>query len=253
MSYSFKKLTVTRISGLNLQFSTGARADSTLDLVLLNMAKANSNEVAYSTQCLIQKMQDNGRTCQSPSSERTLLLWDKDLIERPHFECLRSPKLAQFVEVRFRFDKSKLNFTKRKFKRVSGNPLCIVKSTLSILQRADMLGIPQDYPIGAYRPKSTAPGQIAFLTRENVQEVMQFACRLAYPNPQHYMRTHCHLLMSHSNRVTAAVAMFNAGLSIEVIAQRLRWSEESVKYYLRDCFKAIGSLTEKAIEGAFLN
>lgn len=117
-----------------------------------------------------------------------------------------------------------------------------------------MLGIPLlDYPIGAYRPPNAATGQFAFLNGDIIKRVMQFACRLAYPDPRHYMRTHCHLIMSHSNRVTAAVAMFHACMSIETIAQRLRWCVESVTFYLRDCFKAIGPLTEKAIEGAFLN
>jgi len=59
--------------------------------------------------------------------------------------------------------------------------------------------------------------------------------------------------MSHSNCITAAVALYNAGASIPVIAFRLRWSPESVEFYLRNCFKAIGPLTLKAIEGAHLN
>jgi hypothetical protein len=59
--------------------------------------------------------------------------------------------------------------------------------------------------------------------------------------------------MSHSNRITAAVALYNAKVSIPVIAFRLRWCVDSVTFYLRDCFKAIGPLTEAAIHGAYLN
>lgn len=58
---------------------------------------------------------------------------DKGHIEHSHQECLRNPSLAHFLEVRFRFDKSKKNLVKRKYKRVSGNPPCVVKSASSVL------------------------------------------------------------------------------------------------------------------------
>ena len=82
---------------------------------------------------------------------------------------------------------------------------------------------------------------------------MQQACILAYPDPNHYLRLHIHLLMSHSNRITAAVVLHNAGEEPPIIAFRLRWSVETVRFYLRDCFKAIGRLTEQALRGATLN
>jgi len=46
-----------------------------------------------------------------------------------------------------------------------------------------------------------------------------------------------HLIMSHSNCITAAVALFHVGISIPVIAYHLHWSEESVAFYLHECFK----------------
>lgn len=178
--------------------------------------------------------------------------YDKGLVCHPYKDCLRCSHLAVYVHIRFRFDKSPTNFTIRKFQRMSGSAICAVKRSLSILRRADMLGIPSDYPVGAFRPPGAGAGQFAFLMGCHIKSVMQDACRLAYPDPQHYMRQHIHCIMSHSNRVTAAVALKNAGVPDEDIAFRLRWSLEAVKFYLRDCYKAIGHLTAKAIEGAFL-
>ena len=54
------------------------------------------------------------------------------------------------------------------------------------------------------------------------------------------------VIQSHSNRVTAAVTMFNTGIPMETIANCLRWSVESVKHYLRECTTKIGFLTERA-------
>jgi hypothetical protein len=81
---------------------------------------------------------------------------------------------------------------------------------------------------------------------------MQEACVLGHPDPNHYMRKRIHLILSHSNQVTAAVAMFNAGIPMETIASHLRWSVESVKHYLWECTTKIGFLTEKAIQGAMM-
>jgi hypothetical protein len=182
-----------------------------------------------------------------------LSFYDQDMLRRSHSECLANDSLAIFLHIRFRYDKSKYNFTIRKYRRVSGSLICIIKRSLDILRRAHLLGIPAHFPIGAYHPLSSAPGQFTLLNGDIVRDVMRFACRLAYPDPRHYMRLHCHLIMSHSNRVTAAVALYNAGVDIPVIAHRLRWSVDSVSFYLRDCFRAIGPLTLKAIEGAHLN
>jgi hypothetical protein len=181
------------------------------------------------------------------------IFYDAQMVCREFCTCLERPDLAQFVHIRFRFDKSVNNFTIRKFQRVSGSLLCPVKAALSILKRADRLGIPSDFPIGAFRPAGAATGQYAFLQGDHVCSVMQKACRMAYPDPNHYMRKHIALLQSHSNRITAAVALYNAGETEEVIAFRLRWSVETVRFYLRECFKVVGPLTEQAIRGATLS
>jgi hypothetical protein len=175
------------------------------------------------------------------------------LIQHPYLECLQDHSLALYVHIRFRFDKSKMNFSIRKFKRLSGIMLCPVKRALSILKRADLLGIPPNYPIGAFCPHGGATGTFTMIKGDHIQSVMRHACRQAYPDPNHYLRLNIKLLMSHSNRITAAVALYNAKVPIPVIAFRFRWCIDSVTFYLRDCFKAIGPLTEAAIHGAYLN
>jgi hypothetical protein len=136
---------------------------------------------------------------------------------------------------------------------VPGSFLCPVKSVIMILLRAELLGIPPDFPIGAFRGPKDGIGEYSFLQAKHVTEVMRAACIEAYPDPQHYMRLHIHLIHSHSNRITAAVAMYNAKVPIPIIAVRLRWSVPSVKFYLRDCFMQVGELTEQALKGAMMS
>jgi hypothetical protein len=50
---------------------------------------------------------------------------------------------------------------------------------------------------------------------------MQAVCRLAHPDKDSFFYKNAALMVSHSNRVTAADALQNAGLSINAIAFRL--------------------------------
>ena len=52
-------------------------------------------------------------------------------------------------------------------------------------------------------------------------------------------------------RVTAAVALHNAGVPIDVITVRLRWNSDAVKVYLRDSEHLARTLSFKAMHGAF--
>jgi hypothetical protein len=114
------------------------------------------------------------------------------------------------------------------------------------------LGIPINFPIGAFHAGGAAPGEYSFIEGKHVMSVMRAACVAAYPNLKHYMQVHINLIHSHSNCITAAVAMSNASVPMEIIAARLRWSLNSVKFYLRDCFTQISTLTEKALKGAMM-
>jgi hypothetical protein len=165
-----------------------------------------------------------------------------------HATTLNKPDSAATFHVTFRYDKSATNHSVRKYTRAPDSFLCPVTRSLSILRRAHTLGIPSGYPLGAFRADDS--GAFVFLTGKDIQHVMRDACKAAYPEPTHYMRLNITRLVSHSNRVTAAVALRAAGLSIEDIAHRLRWKAASVETYLRECYQAIGDITQKAITGA---
>ena len=94
--------------------------------------------------------------------------------------------------------------------------------------------------------EASRPGQ-----RER-RRILQFPYG-AHPEPNHYLRKNIRGLTSHSLRVTAAVALYNAGVSIDEIAFRLRWHSEAVKLYLRDHYAHIGDLTKKVIVGAYIS
>ena len=90
------------------------------------------------------------------------------------------------------------------------------------------------------------------LRSKDMVDIMRAACVNAHPDPDHYLRLRLHCICTHSNRVTAAVALSNAGCLEDEIAFRLRWTPPSVRFYLRQCSKAIGRMTEAAITGSLL-
>jgi hypothetical protein len=165
-----------------------------------------------------------------------------------HTTLLEKPNRAATFHITFRYDKSATNHSVRKYTRATNSFLCPIARSLSILRRAHALGVPSGYPLGVFRADDS--GAFIFLAGKDIQHVMRTACKAAYPDATHYMRLNINRLVSHSNRVTAAVALRAAGISIEDIAYRLRWKAASVETYLRECYQAIGDITQKAITGA---
>jgi len=152
------------------------------------------------------------------------------------------------VHVRFRFDKSKNNFTIRKYRRQADVAFDLVSATLNVFNRARLLGIPPDEPLAQYRRPN---GTMAFLRDLDVRDVLRAACIRAYPDPTHYCRINIAGLVTHSNRVTAALCLSLGGASIDEIAFRLRWEPGSVPTYLRECFVGIDTIMQRAIAGSF--
>ena len=152
------------------------------------------------------------------------------------------------VHIRFRFDKSRVNHSWRKFRQLPGDPYCPVLRTVSILRRAATLGVPAGYPVGVFR----ALGSFRYINGDRMSFFLKRICVAAYPDPAHYMRLHIGSLVSHSLRVTACVALAAAGLSHEEIAFRLRWSVPSVQFYLRDSEADVGRFTNAAVLGALM-
>jgi hypothetical protein len=195
------------------------------------------------------------RVPQGPCKGQALAFTKEDFVYYDASGCLLAQTSLLFdkhratdLHIHFRYDKSATNHSIRKYTRIADSFLCPVARSLSILLRAHTLGVPSGYPIGVFR--SSDSGAFLFLTGNDVQQVMRAACEAAYPDPTHYLRIHIKRLVSHSNRVTAAVALRAAGLSIEDIAYRLRWKAASVETYLRECYQSIGDVTQKAITGA---
>jgi hypothetical protein len=166
-------------------------------------------------------------------------------------DVLRTPSLAQQLRVRFRYDKGPDNFTFRKYVRSGHSFLCPVLAAISLLVRARRLH--SDFARGA-EPLAiflNGAGHTWTLRGSHVSPVLRQACERAHPDPKHYLRVHIHCLMAHCGRVTAAVALFNAGVPIDVIAFRLRWKSSAVLAYLRDCWRSTGDMTMLALRGAF--
>jgi hypothetical protein len=153
------------------------------------------------------------------------------------------------VHIRFRFDKSKQNFSIRKFQRTEDAILNPVDAAVSIMRRADMLQVPIQEPIGVYLPKWSTTHQC--LRDYHITPILRAMCVLAYPNPSHYLRIHISRLVPHSNRVTAAVCLKMGGAKDEEIAFRLRWNVASVPTYLRECFQEVGTIMASTLQGAF--
>ena len=137
------------------------------------------------------------------------------------------------VWIRFRFDKGSNNFVTKKFHSTGHYIFDAVSAALSIVLRALLLQLPTEEPLAQFI-QSTGPykDQTVFLNAQDVRGVMRRVCKLAYPNPQHYMHKNFMQIDCHSNRVTAAVVLHDDQVPLDDIAQRLRWSVESVQHYL---------------------
>jgi hypothetical protein len=174
--------------------------------------------------------------------------YNDQMVLMSHAWALNAPMTVSYFRVRFRYDKSKGNFTYRKYCRVSHAFLCPIQAALSIIRRARDLNIGPDEPLGQFR---NGHGKLSCLTGDHMRQTLQNTCGSAHPDPNHYLRRHSNRLGSHSLRVTACVALHNAGVGIDDICFRLRWNSDAVKLYLRDGFRDVGSFTERALVGAF--
>jgi hypothetical protein len=166
------------------------------------------------------------------------------------YVAVQSPLLITQVRIRFRYDKSPNNFVFRTYNR-TGQFLCAVEATLSLTRRA--MAIHRDFARGR-EPLAMfidATGRRWSVRGRHLQTFMKRSCIIAHPDPAHHLRRHIKCLTSHCLRVTAAVALFNSGEKEEMIAFRLRWNSDAVRIYLRDCYKSIGTLTSRALQGAF--
>jgi hypothetical protein len=181
--------------------------------------------------------------------ESDFVFYNKDSLLLDQQFCLLNTALDHIHElhIRFRFDKSKTNFTIRKYTRLPGVPFDPVVAAVNIIRRAKILGVPSHEPLGQFRKRGSSVN--SFIRDTHVRDHLRFACKLAYPDPRHYCRIHILGLVAHSTRVTAALCLKLGGASDEDIAFRLRWHVSSVPTYLRECFNGIDLIMQTAIRG----
>jgi hypothetical protein len=171
------------------------------------------------------------------------------LVPKETLLSVHKKKGIHMVHLRFRFDKSRTNFSLRKFTTTDDMILDPVDAAVSILRRAEILGVPCQDPVGVYSKKGDT--EFSFIRDYNITPIMRQMCVRAYPDPAHYLRLHIHRLVPHSNRVTAAVCLKMGGSPDEEIAFRLRWNVASVPTYLRECFQEVGPVMLHTLQGAF--
>jgi len=155
---------------------------------------------------------------------------------------------SAFIHVRFCFDESSTNFTIHKHKAGKGF-LCPVRAALSILRRAHLLQVPPLHPVGVFRTHPS--GSFTYLQSSDVITVMRKLVDLAHPDPTHCYRIHRAAVVTHSNHVTAAVALCANGRPIPDIAFRLRWKPEAVEHHIRECSQLVDNLTIATVQGAY--
>ena len=154
------------------------------------------------------------------------------------------------LAILFRYDKSPRNFSIRKFTTADDLHLDAVHAAVSLIHRADLLGIPLDEPICAFRA-TNRNATYTFLRDYHVTNVIRAAAIRAQPNPQHYLRVHLHCLVPHSNRVTAALVLKLGGDSLPDMAWKFRWTEGTVPGYLRECWQDVGTKAVTVLQGAW--
>ena len=150
---------------------------------------------------------------------------------------------AQYVQVRFRFDKGGgQNFSVRTFRHLPHEPfLCPVQTTLRILTRWLRTCNDERFPICCFHEKH----QTSVLTDTQVTATLRDAVKRAYPNPNHVFRQQLQLFRTHSIRVFACCTLVAAGLSTEQIEYKLRWCSTSWKGYIRESLSEVDLISLK--------
>lgn len=150
---------------------------------------------------------------------------------------------AQYVQVRFRFDKGGgQNFSVRTFRHLPQEPfLCPVQTSLRILTRWLRICKDERFPICCFLDKQ----RTSVLTDTQVTATLREAVIGAYPNPNHVFRQQLNLFRTHSIRVFACCTLVAAGLSTEQIEYKLRWCSTSWKGYIRESLAEVDQLSLK--------
>jgi hypothetical protein len=125
--------------------------------------------------------------------------------------------------------------------------LCPVKQATSIFCWELCLRLPcTEVHLGVFIGTNQ---QVYTIRGPHLLSFMQTACIRASPDSMHYYWINIHHFQAHSLRITAFVALDNAGVTHENIALPIRWNSDALISFLRDGFKHIGELTARTVVG----
>ena len=136
-----------------------------------------------------------------------------------------------FVSTKWRFQKNGDNGQTITYARnLDDRYLCFVSAVISILARAERLGIKPDCPIAVSMTgkKNLSP---CFITSTLVASHLQAAAKAVHHVTS---KTDLARFSTHSLRVGACCLLHTNGKPPDYIKLRLRWRSDSYKDYLRD-------------------
>lgn len=193
---------------------------------------------------------DNGEAGEWAGQALAFLLSDFSFLDRDRrlypAEAILDPHVAPTlvtVRIRFRYGKSRENFSVRQFARTRVPYLDIFPALERIVRRHHLLRALPSEPLGVYYDGAVSKRHktsYSFVRDYHITATLCHGCEIAYPDPNHILRRNILCLVAHSNQVTAAVCLHLGGASLPDIAFKLRWSEASVKTYLRDAYQNVG-------------
>ena len=106
--------------------------------------------------------------------------------------------------------------------------LCPVRSALRMRRRAQLLGVPAQFPLAVYRQGSN---NMALIHSDHIRSTLQSLARHCYDITD---KDDLSRYTSHSIRVGACVALHIANKSTDFIQAALRWRSDAFKMYLRN-------------------
>eukprot|EP00957_Ditylum_brightwellii_P110668 8440108-Ditylum_brightwellii.AAC.1 len=134
---------------------------------------------------------------------------------------------VEFLEIRYRFQKNKVNGQKIEYSRSSNTTLYPVGAGLRIRRRAQILKIKSDTTSAVYR--SLKGDRLEDITDKQIDSVLQSVAKSLYnlTNLEKSRR-----FSSHFIRVGACVLLHNSGKDGKFIKLRLHWKPDTFRLYL---------------------
>ena len=184
---------------------------------------------------IAQKTQSKADTHTYPSGRSVIKALCIDRIKcydhkgRLVIDPIRNRHKVVSVSICWVIQKNRKNGELKWYSRDYENPeLCIVDAIINMIERAKLLGKPDDMPFCVYKNNR---GKTVYLTGKTLTDYIRKIAKKLYP---HMTEEELSYFSCHSFRVWAAVLLSEAGKDGDYIKIRLRWCSESYRVYLRD-------------------